>query len=109
MNRQPQDPRKALGGRRTCTHEDPLFLAALGLATLGFVPAAAAHQDGCLVAQHVGTVQFHQLCFTEPHTCFSNVKADGIQVSVQCGDPANHPCLLRVWGQLQGEAEFCGP
>lgn len=73
-----------------------MSVAILAAAVSAWVPLAPAHQDGCLVSLHQGEVQTHQLCTTNPETCFSNIQRSSSETNVVCFDPEPNPCVLKV-------------
>lgn len=68
----------------------------LSLVIAPALPAASAHQDGCTLTLHEGSLQTHQACTSSPNTCLSNVRALGVDLNVVCKDPHTHPCLLAL-------------
>lgn len=64
---------------------------------LFFAPSAVAHNDGCLLALHLGSLQAHQICTSTPATCFSNVSDGTLRVNLACEEPDPHPCVFKIW------------
>jgi len=87
--------------------KNTLGMLALVGASMAVLPVAEAHQDGCLIAQHVDFIQIHQLCFTDPQTCFSNAEAQPVRVSFICVEPENHPCLMKTHAPEAQQVDVC--